>query len=110
VKVSQLEGVRLDYWVARAEGIPDLKFNSEHGVLVCDSNRWTVVYAPSKIWEQAGLIIEREQIGIAPSEDGLIWYAITRTQVVCSASAALVAAMRAYVASKLGSEVSDEIS
>jgi hypothetical protein len=79
--------------------------------------RWTddecedgVDYHYSTIWSQGGPIIERERISIEDCQDGagLYWEA-TRIEPPSVSEARgptpLIAAMRCYVASKLGDEV-----
>jgi hypothetical protein len=111
MKTSELEGALLDYWVARAEGL-----DAELSDGVCFIPRTGVIFRASTNWAQGGPIIERERIEINPRSDRGYWewcavpllndaewwerfqYGITP----------LVAAMRAYVASKFGDEVADE--
>lgn len=128
MKVSELTGALLDYWVARAEGIAcigeedeyALKEWGEHGVVWYAesgerggieplSNRGS----PSTDWALGGPIIDREPFGIFERRDGM-WHAGFYQEQpgfkdVCIAYQAgptmLVAAMRAYVASKFGEEV-----
>lgn len=98
MKTSELSGVALDWAVAKCEG---------HGIGVLD-DPW---FAPSTNWAQGGKIIERERLCITPrdgywdclvhdrlfEDDGSDYYATGETP--------LIAAMRCYVASKLGNEV-----
>lgn len=149
MKVSELTGAQLDYWVARAQGWsigrPDgngfyyptptpegLDHWIEQGAEV-EFREVAQDWKPSSNWLQGGAIIERE--GIAPwkgvrfaSADsaGNVsgWYA-THPATAPSAYSGkscyidvhdtessfgetpLIAAMRAYVASKFGEEVPD---
>lgn len=111
VKTSELTGAALDWAVAKCEGGV-----GENQLL----GAW---YAPSTDWAQGGEIIEREKLGVWFSdevidEDGNIlrevcWYCETS----CTAdngdepyqfdtgATPLIAAMRCYVASKLGDEI-----
>ncbi len=92
-KVSELRGAPLDAAVAKAEGT-----SLPHG-----SPR---AYRPSMNWRQGGPIIEREAISLACSADRKVWYALPpETGADRSGPTPLVAAMRAYVASKLGEEI-----
>ena len=96
VKTSELSGAALDRVVAKCAGI---KLN-EGNTLSNDCD----VYAPSTDWAQGGLIIEREGISVY-FENG-DWYAKAQSKpVTYYDSSPLVAAMRSYVASKLGDEV-----
>lgn len=106
MKVSELEGAKLDYWVGRAEGVLDV----DCAALLVDSKP----YFPSTKWAQGGPIIEREEIAIAPlkqinGEDG---WAATGLQMQDRdfsiwGPTPLIAAMRCLVASKFGDEVPD---
>ncbi|WP_020203544.1 phage protein NinX family protein [Cupriavidus sp. WS] len=51
MKVSDLTGAMLDYWVARAEG-------ADHARAIRDAAN----YRPTENWAQGGPIIERERI------------------------------------------------
>ncbi len=68
-------------------------------------------FLPSQEWAHGGPIIERERIGIVPSvrltdRCSKYWIANLREVVgVETGPTPLIAAMRAFVASKLGSEV-----
>lgn len=109
MRTSELTGALLDYWVARAEGFSDAKIVGEQGNPndeFCLINRRP--YMPSTDWAQGGPVIEREEISLLPGpwsaqvflEDGLRSFeGIGLTP--------LIAAMRAYVASKFGDEVPD---
>jgi hypothetical protein len=111
MKTSELQGAALDWAVAKAEGVD--------GYIVNESfmTRWTddecedgVDYHYSTDWAQGGPIIERERISIEDCQDGagLYWEA-TRIEPPAVSEARgptpLIAAMRCYVASKLGDEV-----
>ncbi|THJ52596.1 DUF2591 domain-containing protein [Burkholderia sp. LS-044] len=128
MKISELTGGELDYWVALA----DLEQGYMHGHMTMRAKRniagelmvhfgsddlgWDF-WHPSSSWAQGGAIIERERIILKPFEDGM-WGAayefdadarggmfyIHRSQ---EATTPLIAAMRAYVASKFGDEVQD---
>ena len=66
-------------------------------------------WKPSFYWNQGGPIIERERILIQPEigkeNSGNAWSAISLTGYVSYGPTPLIAAMRCYVASKLGDEV-----
>lgn len=65
-------------------------------------------YHPSTDWSQGGPIIERERIDIVSDPNGTAgWMALTYvnfSKVFKSGPTPLIAAMRCYVASKLGDE------
>ena len=83
MKTSELVGKPLDYMVAE-----------------CEYTKYYPHISPSTDWSQGGPIIEREGIGIFPLGNGRGWAAGLR-----SGPTPLIAAMRCYVASKLGDEV-----
>jgi hypothetical protein len=73
-----------------------------------------IQYKPSTDWAQGGPIVEREEIGIkrnAPCSDGRQWEASPSITAKGAGGkfgygpTPLIAAMRCYVASKLGDEV-----
>lgn len=98
IKTSELTGAALDWAVARAEGKrPSMFIFQRTGALAGEHHY-------STDWAQGGPIIERERIAIDydhdvwnAAKDGLSWYIGGPTP--------LIAAMRCYVASKLGDEV-----
>ena len=97
IKTNELNGDALDWAVARCEGI---KLN-EGNTLSNDCD----VYAPSTDWAQGGQIIEREKMRVAYNFDEHIWEAGWDCHVKGWGDTPLIAAMRAYVASKLGDEI-----
>jgi len=104
IKTSELTGKALDFvvtrleypeWVAEGylESVDDLVFDDGE------------VYAPSTDWEQAGPIIEGQGIElslIANYWEAHIAFSGKESQ---NGPTPLVAAMRCYVASKLGNEI-----
>ncbi|UEP42741.1 phage protein NinX family protein [Burkholderia sp. B21-005] len=129
MKVSDLTGVLLDYWVARAEGIEaerlSVRFAPEVVEDACIRDD-IFKFNPSESWMLGGPIIGRERIGFFQTfhdrhpyfSEGTRWTACLNAtsyegdMVDGDASSRgptqLVAAMRAYVASKFGNEVPDE--
>jgi hypothetical protein len=96
-KTRELSGAMLDAAVAMAEGENPAQVRS-------------LQY--SKSWSDAGKIIERERIGTTWPEEsppaGYEWHAnLARPEASFNAygPTPLIAAMRAYVVSKLGDEV-----
>jgi hypothetical protein len=90
MKVSELSGMQLDWAV----------FEAEHGT---QTYEFTDAYRPSSNWAQGGPIIEREGIAIylyGNSE----WNAHIGGKESVGLTP-LIAAMRCYVASKLGDEI-----
>jgi hypothetical protein len=105
VKVSELSGTALDWAVAKCEKKAILI--DQHGDVSCfDRNDW-FYYKPSTNWAISGPIIEREKIGVACPSTGDFWDA--RYPVIplvyIRGETPLIAAMRCYVASKLGDEI-----
>lgn len=103
-KVSELEGALLDAAVAKAEGVLAAIMGEVCVSLYPSSGRSKGPYCPSSYWDQGGPLIDRERIDI--SEHGH-WTAQLRhlTNDAYTGPTPLVAAMRAYVASKFGEEV-----
>lgn len=122
-KTSELEGVMLDAAVAKALGYvyldgqniapPHSPSPSERARLLMspaltidDYSEW---FEPSGCWALGGPIIERERIRLmyehGTNEEGdTQWYAACRSFEQYGPSP-LIAAMRTFVASKLGDEV-----
>ena len=105
MKTSELTGAALDWAVANLENVPVNAPGYLWGV-----GQFNHRYSTD--WAQGGPIIERERIGVLPSEMG--WQAGKAWEFFESESFAyhreygptpLIAAMRCYVASKLGDEV-----
>jgi hypothetical protein len=113
-RVADLEGALLDAAVALAEGdaLPNFWRDPEDGT--CWSRPGREEWKPSERWDQGGPIIERERITVTLDDaDGLQWFAsvgawMCHDLVVGEFSATgatpLIAAMRAYVASRFGEE------
>lgn len=113
IKTSELTGVALDWAVAQAEGRIDL-YIDELGEVV-----GAVEFDYCTDWSQGGPIIEREGIELLCNltaaeaarfkEAHADWQAFyrhrRRTEQRSYAITPLIAAMRCYVASKLGQEV-----
>ena len=95
MRTSELQGAALDWAVAKCEGIT-----------------LGVVYylKPSTNWAQGGPIIEREGVNLEYNPDRCLWIASTPAPehrngaVEVTGPTPLIAAMRCYVASKLGDE------
>lgn len=110
MKTADLAGDALDAVVARLEG-------RASGAKGTDAD---VHFSPSTDWATAGQIIEKLKIHIAPMPGkGWVWCAIVVAENERSAAdrgtwmegrTPLVAAMRAYVVSRLGDEVSLDLS
>jgi hypothetical protein len=106
VKVSTLIGPALDWAVAKAMGKETWRAASGKLHLVYRGIYETEVFQPSVRWAQGGPIIERETIGLFFDRAcGNQWRANHITAPYQLGPTPLVAAMRCYVASKLGDEV-----
>lgn len=117
MKVSDLIGAELDYWVARAIGKrrPTLVETGFGKVCYVDSDDRVSydIFNPSENWQDAGQIIEKYRINLTPQRDDGKWYAfITEFDRGIYGNGygdtALIAAMRACIASKCGIKVSDK--
>lgn len=116
MKTSELTGAALDWAVAKCEGATNLRYDTVatwwvdlNGEPRALSAGWSPrqSWHPSTNWAQGGPIIEREGISLdqyhdfpnwaasCPPESGFNWFGPTP----------LIAAMRCYVASKLGDDV-----
>ena len=108
MKTSELTGVALDWAVAKCEGINLHHAIQPHGyleILFNEANGGDV-FTPSNDWAQGGPIIERGKIGLFFDRAcGNRWRASHTTAPYQLADTPLIAAMRCYVASKLGDEV-----
>ena len=126
MKVADLNGAALDYWVAKAEG---------HRVRVVDGDvvfytggddtglkeRRGPRYSPSAEWSDGGPIIERERIAFVQlveafhknlgrweaHVDGYVAQGDLDGTACGFGQTQLIAAMRAYVVNKFGDEVPD---
>lgn len=109
MKTSELTGAALDWAVAKCEPNPEY-VTHKNGVIMRQPVQY--VYSPSINWSQAGPIIEREKIdvfyekhttgswvGSAPRLHKVGW------RYLQYGPTPLIAAMRCYVASKLGDDV-----
>jgi hypothetical protein len=122
MRVEQLIGANLDYWVARAEGLEARIVRISH-----DAEAWNQCvaagrlgdyqYTPSTTWRHGGPIIDRERMNFATFGTGPAGesgqppiVAIPQEgRRAMEGPTHLVAAMRAHVASKFGDEVPDEV-
>ncbi|MDB5937454.1 MAG: hypothetical protein JWQ01_4798 [Massilia sp.] len=107
MKTSELTGVLLDYWVAQPTGM--LRMCS--GPIDFKLGGWS----PSTKWAHGGPIIESERINLVSSGDQCEAFMGDLAPNILDnehgdgvGSTPLVAAMRAFVASKYGATVPDE--
>ena len=115
MKTSELTGAALDWAVAKCEGLLCFGYAAnvvDRFALIDSDDHWEL-FEPSREWECGGPIIEREKISLehlpgAGDAGADVWVA---TRVEGSSISEeqgptpLIAAMRCYVASKLGDEI-----
>lgn len=115
-KTAELIGAELDAAVAKAQGFAILSHNGEtwaedgeHGFLVGyigGPAQHVPSYSPSTDWQDGGPIIARERIEFYAFMDGsFIAKLHGKLKAAGDGPTHLIAAMRAYVLSKLGDEV-----
>jgi hypothetical protein len=126
MKVTELTSPALDLWVAKALGFGDKVRFTEYGEgydeecfffhpvhdaagfeVHASGDRWS----PSSNWSHGGPIIERELIDLYADGKGAWRSTHCSDQMIVAhqkGSAPLIAAMRAYVATKYGDEVPEE--
>ena len=116
MKVSELEGAELDFYVAKAENITLEKYDGRlYARNQYCANSWSLSeyysraeqWHPSTDWSQGGPIIERERLQVLGGPDGWCSQSTMPNKLTgwILAETPLIAAMRAYVASKFGDEV-----
>jgi hypothetical protein len=114
MKTSELTGHALDWAVAKCEGLLAYGYKDDAGLLLVTlSTGETEYFKPTLDWAQAGPIIEREEIAVrfepechwlfAPPE--ATWLANYNGVGEWHGPTPLIAAMRCFVASKLGDTV-----
>jgi hypothetical protein len=97
LKTSELTGAALDWAVCKAGG-------GGNSIPMFWAGRDRGMFEYSTDWAQGGPIIEREKIAI--DWDGAAWCASDNVNpIACYGPTLLIAAMRCYVASKLGDTV-----
>jgi hypothetical protein len=115
IKTNELAGNPLNWAVAEGEGNVQLQYDSREGLIIRNILGW-IPYRPSVAWQQGGPIIEREKITLehlygAGDAGADVWVATLTCEdkkfggVECfeeQGPTPLIAAMRCYVASKLG--------
>jgi len=105
VKTSELIGAALDWAVGDIEKMHRFgSFDDVDNFWRDEDNRW---FMPSTDWAQGGPIIEREEIYLNPNNGNDLWFAETTIDGPRGefGPTPLIAAMRCYVANKLGDEI-----
>jgi hypothetical protein len=117
MKTFELTGAALDWAVANCEGLLAFGWKNDTGILrITLSTGECIRYIPSDDWSQGGPIIEREGICVRQRMGETVWWSdYANSQPAPDGTGyrflfkqgptPLVAAMRCYVASKLGDEV-----
>lgn len=110
IKTDKLTGAALSWAVAEAVQEEIGIENADVVLYFADSDGGNVSYKPWEDWAQGGPIIERKGICHASIRDGrkiIGWRAAFKADGVFGfdSPTPLIAAMRCYVASKLGAEV-----
>ena len=102
MKTSELTGPALDWAVAKCE-YPEQSINTALGFPYLVFGR----FKPSTDWSQGGPIIEREGIRLHRSVVSGRWWADPESDPLrpVAGPTPLIAAMRCFVASRLGDEV-----
>ena len=113
VLVANLDGPALDLlvaqcrkeeaWAVRMLG----KAGRKHPVVKVHAKRGkhTIEYMPTRNWALAGAILEQERISLDDSAEDDGWRAFSYSVGWMEGPTPLIAAMRVYVASKLGHSV-----
>lgn len=127
MKTADLTDAYLDYWTGRADGIPASELSIEQhqrgDEMLCVRNE--VRYAPSTDWAHGGQIVDKVTalgIGITPSRMSKNIYASTddsecipydgnweKAEISQDGPTVMIAVCRAFIASKYGDEVPNEI-
>jgi len=107
IKTSELTGAALDWAVSIAEGVSFVHGDCEYELdgRVFQRGGCSVERRYTTDWAHGGPLIEREMIELVPQSPAL-WEAMYRNQhIPHDGPTPLIAAMRCFVASKLGDEV-----
>jgi hypothetical protein len=104
MKTSELTGAALDWAVAKCEGWPmDIWFDEDQMPMIRDDE--VPEWKPSTDWAQGGPIIERENIEVFRRDEQWFAYSSLSKPQDFHGRTPLEAAMRCYVASKMGDEI-----
>ena len=125
IKTSEATNIQLNWMVAKAQGATNFSYDTVatywitlHGEDRALSEGWAQSFCPSTDWAQGGPIIERGKLTVAPRDQksyvGQEAWTAYRIETLFTdqgdreyqtGSTPLIAAMRCYVASKMGDEV-----
>jgi len=101
MKTAELTGAALDWAVAKCEGLTQYYEPDEQ----CAFDDEGAAYEPSANWAQGGPIIEQEGICLVLNQHRTWDAHKDNVNFFETGTTPLIAAMRCYVASKLGDEV-----
>lgn len=102
IKTCELSGVALDWVVAKCEYDELAALNIQYP----KQAKFYPKYQPSLDWSQGGPIIERERIRLGHDNNGEYAILVDDNGVCCLyGNTPLIAAMRCFVASKIGGVV-----
>jgi len=105
MKVSELEGIALDWAVAKCEGLLCFGYRTDgERFAVKNGDSGIDGFMPSTDWAEGGPIIEREELSRLKCYGTNQWEC-NNGPIFCEGPTPLIAAMRCYVASKLGEEI-----
>jgi hypothetical protein len=110
MKTSELTGAALDWAVAKCEGPNSVAacYYDEDDMPMCRDEAPHMEWQPSTNWAQGGPIIEREKIRLDCAWNPGPWEGSCKIDGVTAwteGPTPLIAAMRCYVASKLGDDI-----
>ena len=126
MKVHDLAEAKLDFWTAKAAGIPEPRILDGVCMIGASQGKQTafgtpmVHYRPSSHWADGGPLMESERISVWRYPDLDSWHACVefgferdeglKAKHYYQGPTPLIAAMRCFISSKLGNEVSPELS
>lgn len=115
MKTNELTGAALDWAVATSAELTIIQIKGGFPYVPKYPTIGGQRFSPSTDWSQAGPIIEREQIDTRHvNDDWQVWHAATngktrtdgrKVRRVAGGPTPLIAAMRCFVASRMGDEV-----
>lgn len=125
MKVHDLKGAKLDFWAAKAAGIAESQILDGVCMIAASQDTQTTLgtpmvhYRPSTNWADGGPVMESERISVWRYPDLDSWHAGMEFDVAqdeglmvkhyYQGPTPLIAAMRCFIASKFGDEVSQEL-
>jgi hypothetical protein len=106
MRTNELSETALDWAVAKCEGLLAFSYKNDMGLLLITlSTGETEYFKPTLDWAQGGPIIEREGICLVLNQHRTWDAHKDNVNFFETGTTPLIAAMRCYVASKLGDEV-----